>query len=243
MARAFVIGDVHGCASELEALLQGLAPTAGDAVMFVGDYIDRGPASKAVVELLIALQRRKDITTTFLRGNHEDMLLAYMGFPGRYGSAFLHNGGVDTLVSYGLHPLTPGPEVAEALPASHLAFLRALELTHVHGDFLIAHAGIDPERPLEEQRDEDLLWIRDAFINKPHPLPYTVCFGHTPRRDVFLDLPYKIGLDTGCVYGNRLTCIELTRARLFQVRAGTTTVESRSVRAAFRKRAKKRRAE
>jgi serine/threonine protein phosphatase 1 len=234
MNRVFVVGDVHGCVDELDVLLTSLALSPGDAVVFVGDYVDRGPASKEVLDLLIALRCRAEIQTTFLKGNHEDMLLSYMGLAGRYGESYLHNGGVDTLVSYGLHPLTPGPEVAAALPDDHLEFLRGLDLIHTIGPFLVTHAGIDPERPLAEQREEDLLWIRERFVSHPHPLPYTVCFGHTPRRDVLLHLPYKIGVDTGCVYGNRLSCIELRESRLFQVRRGARRIESRDLRSRFR---------
>jgi serine/threonine protein phosphatase 1 len=234
MNRVFVVGDIHGCVDELDVLLESLALTTGDTVVFVGDYVDRGPASKDVVDVLLALRQDSGIQSIFLKGNHEDMLLAYMGLPGQHGESYLHNGGVDTLVSYGLHPLTAGPAVAAALPQEHLDFFRGLELTHTIGPFLMTHAGIDPARPLVEQREEDLLWIRERFVNHPHPLPYTVCFGHTPRRDVLLHLPYKIGLDTGCVYGHRLSCIELREARLFQVRRGARQIESRDLRSRFR---------
>src|SRR6185369_9391161 len=94
-------------------------------------------------------------------------------------------------------------------------------------------AGIDPRRPLAAQRDEDLLWIREDFIDHPHHLPYTVIFGHTPRREVLLDLPYKIGLDTGVVYGNKLSCLELETKRLFQITRGAHTVDSHSLAAHF----------
>jgi serine/threonine protein phosphatase 1 len=230
----FVIGDIHGCATELEALLNGLPLAVGDAVVFLGDYVDRGPASRAVVEILLELGRRRSITTTFLKGNHEDMLLAYMGYPGRYGDAYLHNGGIETVVSYGLPPLTPGPDLPAAFPDAHLEFFKTLAIRHLAPPFLMVHAGIDPQRALVDQRVEDMLWIRERFITQRHGLPYTVCFGHTPRREVLMDLPYKIGLDTGCVYGNRLSCIELREPRLFQVRAGSRQVETRSVEALFR---------
>jgi serine/threonine protein phosphatase 1 len=232
--RAFVVGDVHGCVDELAALLDTLGLGSGDAIVFVGDYVDRGPASRDVVDLLLDLHARPGIDTTFLRGNHEDMLLAYMGFPGLHGEAFLHNGGMETLASYRLHPLTPGQEVAAALPARHLTFLRQLGLMHTIGTVLVTHAGIDPARPLAAQREEDLLWIREPFISQPHPLPFTVCFGHTPRREVLFDLPYKIGLDTGCVYGNRLSCIELQEQRLLQVRRGQRHVTTKDLRPLFR---------
>jgi serine/threonine protein phosphatase 1 len=233
MDQIFVIGDIHGCASELDALLSSLPLAHGDTIAFVGDYIDRGPASTDVIRIVLDLQRDPGLRTVCLKGNHEDMFLDYMGLGGRHGGAFLYNGGAATLVSYGMEPWCEGPVVASRLPADHLSFFRALQTTYLTPPFLVVHAGVHPERALAEQREEDLLWIRDRFIAGPHALPYTVCFGHTPRRDVLIDLPYKIGLDTGCVYGNRLSCIELNQPRLFQVRAGQRRVLTRDLASAF----------
>ena len=89
--RLFAIGDIHGCADELSAVLKAIAPTAGDTVVFVGDYVDRGPASNEVVEIALDLQKSK-AEAVFLKGNHEDMLLSFLGLPGRYGESFLFNG-------------------------------------------------------------------------------------------------------------------------------------------------------
>jgi serine/threonine protein phosphatase 1 len=234
MQQLFVVGDIHGCARELEALLGRLPLSAGDTIVFLGDYVDRGSDAKAVVEQLLALASRTGITAVFLKGNHEDMFLAFLGRGGHYGDAFLYNGGVETLASYGIHPRTPPSEVAAALPRAHSRFLDSLSLTHVAPPYLMVHAGIDPERDLAAQSPEDLLWIREPFIRNPHTLSYTVCFGHTPVRDVWLDLPYKIGLDTGCVYGNRLSCIETREPRVFQVAAGSRRVEVRDLADRFR---------
>jgi len=224
--RTFVIGDVHGCADELSRLLDALQLAADDTVVGLGDYIDRGPASKAVIERLIRLQREGP-RCVFLKGNHEDMFLAFLGCAGAFGEAFPANGGEATLRSYGL-----SRETAEAsqLPPEHLQFLLSLQMQYEHGRFLCVHAGLDPARPLDQQRREDLLWIRDAFIAHPHPFPYTVLFGHTPQREVRLDLPYKIGLDTGLVYANKLSCLELEEKRLFQIRRGEHAVASTSLR-------------
>jgi len=233
MNQLFVIGDVHGCASELEALIGQLPLGPGDTVVFVGDYIDRGPASADVIRIVLDLQRDERYRVVCLKGNHEDMFLDYMGFEGHHGGAFLYNGGTATLLSYGMDPWCDGAAVAARLPTDHLAFLRALETTYLTSPFLIVHAGVHPERALAAQRDEDLLWIRERFIAGAHVLPYTVCFGHTPSRDVLIDLPYKIGIDTGCVYGNRLSCIELNTPRLFQVRAGQKRLLTRDLSGAF----------
>ena len=100
--RLFAIGDIHGCARELEVLLAGLPLAAGDTVACVGDYIDRGPASRQVIDLLLALRQRAGIRTVFLKGNHEDMCLSYVEQQGLWGEAWHLNGGVATLRSYGI---------------------------------------------------------------------------------------------------------------------------------------------
>jgi serine/threonine protein phosphatase 1 len=224
--RLFVIGDVHGCARELEALLAGLPLTRGDTVAFVGDYIDRGLESRAVVDQLIDLRRRGDVTSVFLKGNHEDMCLAYLGRRGHWGEAWQLNGGATTLRSYGIDARASGQEVAARMPEAHVAFLEALAPSFLARDHLLVHAGIRPERRWEEQDEEDLFWIREEFIARPHPLPQTVVFGHTPYRSVLVDLPYKIGIDTGCVYGGKLTCLELEERVLYQVTFGEPQVRT-----------------
>jgi serine/threonine protein phosphatase 1 len=224
-ARTFVLGDIHGCADEVDRLLDALAPATADTVVFLGDYVDRGPSSRAVIDRLLRL-RHEGPRCVFLKGNHEDMFLAYMGEAGAYGEAFLFNGGEATLRSYGLAGQPPGG-VAARLPEDHLQFLRALEMRFRHGSFLCVHAGVAPHRALDDQNDEDLLWIRDAFIAHPHAFGCTVLFGHTPHRDVLLDQPYKIGLDTGLVYWNKLSCLELGEQRLYQIRRGARDVTNR----------------
>ncbi|HUI24572.1 MAG TPA: metallophosphoesterase family protein [Candidatus Kryptonia bacterium] len=232
-SRTFVVGDLHGCVDELEVLLEGLALTAGDNVIFLGDYVDRGPASSAVIERLIRL-RNEGPACVFLRGNHEDMFLAYMGLGGLYGDAFLVNGGRATLRSYNLEGCERS-EVAQRIPPAHREFLQeGLREYEVTGGFLCVHAGINPLRALDQQSAEDLLWIREEFIRNHHRLPYTVLFGHTPTREVLLDLPYKVGLDTGLVYSNKLSCLELHSADLFQVKRGERNLRRASLARAFK---------
>jgi len=218
--RLFAVGDVHGCVEELEHLLGALRLARGDTIAFVGDYIDRGGESREVLDLLVGLRGRQDLTTVFLKGNHEDMCLDYLGRGGHWGEAWCLNGGVATLTSYGLSTQVPGPEAAARLPAAHLSFLEALQPWFITDGYLLVHAGIRPGRSLESQDEEDLFWIREEFIAAPHGLPQTIVFGHTPRRQVLVDLPYKIGIDTGCVYGGRLSCVELRERRLYQVAYG-----------------------
>jgi calcineurin-like phosphoesterase family protein len=222
--RMFVVGDIHGCAPELEALLHALPLEAGDTLAFVGDYIDRGHHSKDVVEMMIAVRARTDIGTVFLRGNHEEMCLGYLGRPGRWGEAWRMNGGSATLESYGMLPNVPVAEAVERIPAAHLQFMENLLPSYVAGRHLLVHAGIRPGRSLADQDEEDLLWIREEFISRPHDLPQTVIFGHTPQRNVLVDLPYKIGIDTGCVYGGWLTALEPNEGLLYQVAYGDRDV-------------------
>jgi serine/threonine protein phosphatase 1 len=229
--RTFVVGDLHGCVDELDALLDWIAPTSDDAICFLGDYVDRGPSPQGVVERLLRL-RQEGPRCTFLKGNHEDMFLAYLGYPGHHGDAFLGNGGDVTLQSYGIDP-TGRSNVAELLPPQHLEFLLNLRLWALFDDFLCVHAGLRPTRPWNDQAEEDLLWIREDFISSPHPYPYTVLYGHTPQRQIRVDLPHKIGLDTGLVYGNILSCFELSRKDLFQIHRGSRRVESSSLAADF----------
>jgi serine/threonine protein phosphatase 1 len=225
MGRFFVIGDIHACPQELEDLITACALEREDRLVFLGDYIDRGSGAREVVDFLLDLQADRVCTLTFLKGNHEDMLLAFLGYPGHFGESFLVNGGIATLKSYGLSGEILGQHAALHFPSQHLAFFQQLDRHIAVDDILCVHAGVDPLRSLEQQDEESLFWIRQEFITHPHPLPYTVLFGHTPQREVLLDLPYKVGLDTGLVYGGKLSCLEVTEKKLLQVRKGVRRVE------------------
>ncbi len=225
--RLFAIGDIHGCPDELDAILKAIAPVAGDTVVFVGDYVDRGPSARDVIELALEVEK-SGAEGVFLKGNHEDMMLSYLGMPGNYGESFLFNGGVATLESYGVRE----DDLAEAvhhLPAKHLDFYNRLAISYLRPPYLFVHAGIMPTRQLEEQQTEDLLWIRQEFIFNPHRIDATVVFGHTPMRGVMIDLPYKLGIDTGLVYGGKLTCVEFNEGVLYQVSRGSRQVKSRAI--------------
>lgn len=227
----FVIGDIHGCVDELRRLVDGLSVVAGDRVVFLGDYIDRGPASKEVVSFLISLRKKlTSVDFVFLKGNHEDMLLSYLGLDGAHGDMFMVNGGKATLASYGL---TEGNFTArdalQAIPAAHLQFYQNLQSSYLMDSFLCVHAGIHPQKSLADQSNEDFFWIRSEFIYSSHNLPYTILFGHTPQQKVLYNLPYKVGLDTGLVYGNMLTCLELDEKVLFQISRGKKGVNKNSV--------------
>jgi serine/threonine protein phosphatase 1 len=222
--RLFIVGDIHACPQELESLLKALPLQRQDRLVFLGDYIDRGPGAREVVDLLLAVKADALCTLTFLKGNHEDMFLDFLGYEGNYGEVFLANGGNATLGSYGLSPALPGNVCASSLPPRHLQFFLDLETFYTLAELLCVHAGVNPTRSLEDQREEDLFWIRQEFIFHPHSLAHTVVFGHTPQRAVFFDLPYKVGIDTGLVYGGKLSCLEWTEKKLYQIAKGSQKV-------------------
>ena len=222
--RLCIVGDIHACPAELETLLTSLSLQSEDHLVCLGDYIDRGPDARAVVDLLLGMTAAAACRCTFLKGNHEDMFLDFLGYDGLYGQSFLMNGGDRTLASYECDPWTPGHEVAALMPDAHREFFLGLKLYLPAEAILCVHAGINPGYSLEDQRAEDLLWIREDFFAYPHDLPYTVVFGHTPQREVGFDLPYKIGIDTGLVYGGKLTCLEITEKKLFQIERGSRQV-------------------
>ena len=221
--RLFGIGDIHGCLDELVILVdylkteEGLSPD--DQVIFIGDYIDRGPDSKGVIDYLISFKKEFP-ETIFLKGNHEDMLLGFLGIGGCMGEVYILNGGDTCLQSYGIDSSKMPEEVTEEMPKSHVDFFASLERYVVLPSYVFVHAGLNPLRDILSQVDEEIVWIRNDFIHNVHTFEKTVVFGHTPYHEVFFDFPYKIGIDTGLVYGNKLTCVEFRSNTVYQVIAG-----------------------
>ena len=226
----YVVGDIHGCLAEVRYLVEQLPLERGDRMVFLGDYIDRGPDSMGVVSYLLELREQGKIDAVFLKGNHEDMFLDYLGFPGNHGDVFLNNGGHATLASYGISATNGAAEIAGQLPQAHLAFYQNLETFCVVKPYLCVHAGIQPLKRLEEQTAAEMFWIRGEFIRNPHKLPFTVLFGHTPQKEALFDLPFKIGLDTGLVYGNKLSCLAVEEKVLYQIKRGKKIIQQMSVR-------------
>lgn len=226
--RIFVIGDVHGCSQEVAALLDHLIKketlSQKDVVVFLGDYIDRGPDTRGVIDCLVAFQTDYP-KTRFLRGNHEDMLLDFFGFGGHLGHAFLYNGGLETIQSYGISVFSPPNEMMRSLPESHFKFFCNLESVIVAEKCILVHAGLNPYINLENQTGEDIFWIREPFLESPHKFEKTVIFGHTPHKEVYDHRPFKLGIDTGLVFGNKLTCLELRSHTLFEVKKGSIQVD------------------
>jgi serine/threonine protein phosphatase 1 len=229
--RVFAIGDIHGCHAELVCLLTHLEKkehlAANDLVVFMGDYIDRGPDSRRVVDKILDFKKKFPLTKT-LRGNHEEMLLSYLDLGGSNGEVYLGNGGEQTMLSYGVESLEH-TEGIEKIPREHIDFYLGLERLIVSDRYIFVHAGIDPLRPLDSQPDETIYWIREEFIFGNVNLGKVVVFGHTPFQDVFGEKGNKLGVDTGAVFGNKLSCVELTRGRVFQVQKGQQTVDVRSI--------------
>ena len=210
--KTFIIGDIHGCRGLLEKLMERIDwDPEHHRLVFLGDYIDRGEDPRGVVELIVDLRERSS-SVDCLMGNHESLFIHYLntGDP----RLFLANGGKTTLVSYGIEGYVPA---APLLPSGHLDFLRSLKLYLELEDYLVVHAGLRPGVALENQSPEDLLWIREPFIQSEQDFGKTVVFGHTPFRDPLL-MPNKIGLDTGAVYGNKLSCLELPSREIVFVR-------------------------
>jgi serine/threonine protein phosphatase 1 len=197
----YAIGDVHGCRDRLDRLLARCLRHAGDRgvrLVFIGDYIDRGPDSRGVVQTLIELQRDRRQQVVCLRGNHEVLLLDALA-TGDVALWQFTNGGDATLASYGIG------SVAE-LPAEHLAFFRALPASFDDGLRFFVHAGVDPARALDDQREDDLVWMREPFLSTERDYGRLIVHGHTPQLNGKPELRrFRLNLDTAAVYGGRLT--------------------------------------
>lgn len=230
--RIFAVGDIHGCIDEVRRLVDYLKDKQGanseDLFVFIGDYIDRGRGSKEVIDLMLSLKSEWP-KTVFLRGNHEDMLFSFLGLGGECGELYLANGGDAFFKSYGIDPFSPLSEILAQLPPTHIEFLKKLDLGVCIDNFLFVHAGISPYKSLEKQDPHDLLWIRREFIDAEHTIGKTVVFGHTSFSEVFLHLPYKIGIDTGVIYGNQLSVLELVRGDLFQLEVGDFVIKTSNI--------------
>jgi serine/threonine protein phosphatase 1 len=216
--RIYAVGDVHGRADLLAPLLSqieadiALHPISRPMTVFLGDYVDRGPATREAIERLVAWGDGHE--AVFLKGNHEDFLLRFLKDPAVL-EEWRYCGGLETLIAYGLKPpINPtqrervrlAQDLAGALPETHRAFLQALELYFVCGDFLFVHAGVRPLVPIEQQVEDDLLWIREEFLLWEREFEKIVVHGHTPVREPDIRAN-RINIDTGAFATGRLTCM------------------------------------
>jgi len=211
--KIFIVGDIHGCLGMLQRLMKTIPwrPDV-DRLIFLGDYVDRGDDSRGVIEAVMEISRTGE-RVDCLMGNHEKILLDFV--EGRDLTTFFLNGGTSTLNSYRALQQRYG---AALIPEEHLAFLRSLKTWVELEDYYVVHAGLRPGLHLESQSQEDLLWIRDAFIFSNYRFRKRVIFGHTPFSQPLV-MENKIGLDTGAVYGNKLTCLELPSLKFHFVEA------------------------
>ncbi len=234
--RVYAVGDIHGCLDLLLALEDQIlqdaaaAPESRRTIVYLGDYVDRGPDCAGVIDHLI--RPRDGFERVFLRGNHEDFLLRFIAGDDdgvRRGELWLINGGDTTLRSYGIDvPLFAVNTVTlrdlrdrfeAALPPAHRAFLEATALSHRVGDYFFVHAGVRPDRPLDAQDGQDLMWIRDPFLWSEADLGAVVVHGHTPVSQPEIR-PNRIGVDTGAVYNGRLTAVVLSGTQTSFLSAG-----------------------
>ena len=209
----YAIGDIHGCLNHLINLLDVVNPDLEqNKLVFVGDYLDRGPQSSKVVDFIIDLKKKYNPENIIcLMGNHERMFLDFL--QGQEEMFFLLNGGASTAVSYwGNH----WERSERRLPPEHHNFFATLKLYYETEDYIFVHGGLRPGLPLAAQKEEDLLWIRKEFILSEFNFGRRVIFGHTPVRTPLV-MPNKIGIDTGAVYGNKLTCVSLPEEKFFSV--------------------------
>lgn len=225
---AYAIGDIHGRADLLAELHAGIAANAAGravtrrVIVYLGDYIDRGPDVAGVINALLD-NVPPGFEPVYLIGNHERMMLDFLDDIS-CGPLWLRNGGEQTLISYGI-AFDPAVltdlqrlrglqgELRYRLPERHLDFLRGLELLHIEGDYAFAHAGIRPGVPFEAQEEHDLLWVRGLFLRSTRDHGKIVVHGHTivPEPEV---LANRIGIDTGAWYTGRLTSLALEGSQL-----------------------------
>jgi len=203
MGDIFAIGDIHGSLDKLNTLMDKIdIDFKKDILVFLGDYIDRGPSSFEVVSFLITL-KKKHKNIIFLKGNHEEMLENYLAGIDRF--TYLSNGGQQTIDSYVKCGYVSGKEL---IPEDHIEFFKSLDLFYQTDNYIFVHAGLREKIVLQDQLQDDLLWIRQKFIKSNHDFGKRVIFGHTPLAEPLVQ-PNKIGIDTGAVYGNKLTCVKL----------------------------------
>ena len=223
--RVYAVGDIHGRVDLLDQLLTRIDadleanPASIGIEVYLGDYIDRGPASREVVDRLVA--RNRTFRAVFLKGNHETYLTSFATNPPILEDWRLL-GGIETLKSYGITPpINATADVQaqlaakfdQALPATHRRFLGNLRSSFTCGDFFFVHAGVRPGIPLAKQREEDLLWIRQDFLLCEDEFSKIVVHGHTPVPEP--DIRHnRINIDTGAYATGRLTCLRLEDDRI-----------------------------
>jgi serine/threonine protein phosphatase 1 len=221
--RLYCIGDIHGRADLLAAMFDGIGadlaehpPAQQGILVFVGDYVDRGLQSREVIDMILA-DPLPELTKVCLKGNHDESALQFLR-DSQFGPIWFSYGGDATLLSYGVR--MPAGKVGSeryegmrqqfeaALPPSHLEFLTNLQMTYECGDYLFVHAGVRPGVAFADQNPEDLMWIREEFLDSRQDFGKVVVHGHSVSDAPELKRN-RIGIDTGAYASNRLTCLIL----------------------------------
>lgn len=235
--RLYAVGDIHGRDDLLAQILEqigrdaaGLDPDVKRIIVFLGDYVDRGLQSRQVIERLLA-DPLPGFETVFLKGNHEQAMLQFLE-DSAFGKTWKYYGGLETLHSYGVTELTLSDDPREferarenfeyALPQTHQDFLRSLRSSYECGDYFFAHAGIRPGLPFYRQIDEDLLWIRNEFLESDMNFGKVVVHGHTPREEVEFRAN-RVGVDTGAYMTGVLTALVLEGGEMRLLQTGRET--------------------
>ncbi len=229
--RVYAIGDIHGRLDLLDEVLSSIEadiaarPVTTPRYVFLGDYIDRGPSSRETVDRLIAQGESGECI--FLRGNHEQIATKCLS-ERRLFDQWMRLGGLETLNSYGIahENLANGNSIAklqaafhDALPQTHFRFFRQLRPSFACGDFFFAHAGVKPGVELSHQKESDLLWIREEFLNSSEDFGKIIVHGHTPVPEIDVG-PNRINIDTGAFATGRLTCLVIEGSSLSVIDTG-----------------------
>lgn len=222
--RVYAVGDIHGQRERLVALREKILEDAESStedrfvIVYVGDYVDRGPDSRGVLEMLHG-NPLEGFVSVHLKGNHEDYMLRFLEGDIEAGAGWVANGGDATLASYGIDVEDKWPDFTEliawrellvkAVPLTQRQFLESLALSHVEGDYAFVHAGIQPGVPLDAQNPHDLMWIRDDFHRSRADHGYVIVHGHSVSSKA-VNKANRIGIDTGAGYGRLLTAVVLS---------------------------------
>lgn len=238
----YAIGDIHGYDALFERLIERIRADAeliGEKprLVLLGDYVDRGPDSRGVLERVRRLQSAGWCDLVALMGNHEDAMLRFMQEP-EFGPTWREWGGAATAMSYGVQMpfMATGDNIwagvssafAAAVDAEHITMLRAMPASFAAGDYLFVHAGVDPDRPLSEQGPETFMYIRGRFQRAEKACDKVVVHGHTPEREP-ANLAWRVGVDTGVYYSGVLTAVRLRgeERAMLQVKAESFQPSSR----------------